>query len=360
MTSRLSSMLVQDGRVTAKKMADAFQRQVIFGGTLDTILLEMGLVEPAVLSEYLARATGLQFTADLPSPEVVAVVQEGFSAALVERFHAVPLGRGPSGKLRVMVVDVPDREDPAALGQEIGRQLEVVVAPEYRFQQALEILYGVRLLPRFAKIAGKIENPAGPGAAPAATPSGPSLFAGRKPQARPGIESTPTPASRQPAAAPGAPAPNAASGMQRNSPTPAPVATATPSLVSGGQVTPAPVATPGPSLIPGGRQMTPAPVATARPGSAGAPPDDRGRPSLFDRAAPRAAPARRLRSLRAEPWWTRRCAASRRSAAGWCRSPARSTSAAARPPWRTSWCPAPARGPSRCPTGRCPSPTWSR
>ena len=43
MTSRLASLLTQDGKVPARRMADAFQRQVIFGGTLDTILLEMGL-----------------------------------------------------------------------------------------------------------------------------------------------------------------------------------------------------------------------------------------------------------------------------------------------------------------------------
>ena len=44
MTSKLASLLVQEGKLSARRMADVFQRQVIFGGTLDTILLEMGLV----------------------------------------------------------------------------------------------------------------------------------------------------------------------------------------------------------------------------------------------------------------------------------------------------------------------------
>ena len=42
MTSRLSSLLVRDGVIGVKRMEKAFQRQVLFGGGLDTILLEMG------------------------------------------------------------------------------------------------------------------------------------------------------------------------------------------------------------------------------------------------------------------------------------------------------------------------------
>ena len=42
MSSRLSSLLVQDGLVSAKRVADAFQRQVIYGGTLLGIFI--GLV----------------------------------------------------------------------------------------------------------------------------------------------------------------------------------------------------------------------------------------------------------------------------------------------------------------------------
>ena len=42
--SRLSSLLVRDGLIGVKRMEQAFQRQVIYGGALDTILLEMGAI----------------------------------------------------------------------------------------------------------------------------------------------------------------------------------------------------------------------------------------------------------------------------------------------------------------------------
>ena len=59
MSSRLSSLLVRDGLVGVKRMEKAFQRQVIYGGCLDTILLELGLVPEERLTQYLALATGL-------------------------------------------------------------------------------------------------------------------------------------------------------------------------------------------------------------------------------------------------------------------------------------------------------------
>src|SRR5256885_9553662 len=59
MASRLSSLLVRDGLVGVKRMEKAFQRQVIYGGNLDTILLEMNLVPEDRLTQYLALATGL-------------------------------------------------------------------------------------------------------------------------------------------------------------------------------------------------------------------------------------------------------------------------------------------------------------
>src|SRR3569623_275266 len=60
MASRLSSLLVRDGLVGVKRMEKAYQRQVIYGGSLDTILLEMNLLPEERLTQYLARASALE------------------------------------------------------------------------------------------------------------------------------------------------------------------------------------------------------------------------------------------------------------------------------------------------------------
>ena len=91
MPSRLSSLLVRDGLVGVKRMEKAFQRQVIYGGSLDTILLEMNLVPEDRLTQYLALASGLppasRDDAANADPAAVALLD----GDLARQFRAVPL-----------------------------------------------------------------------------------------------------------------------------------------------------------------------------------------------------------------------------------------------------------------------------
>ena len=203
MTSKLASLLTQDGKVPARRMADAFQRQVIFGGSLDTILLEMGIAEPQVIYDYLARAAGIPFSEELPSgqpgSDAVAAVARGFNALVVERFHALPI-RKAAGKLRVMLIDPPELEEIPDLEEALGVAVEPVIVAEYRFHQAMEVLFGVALAPRFVKLIAKLGGgkpaPApAPVAAPAPAPAPPKM-APPKPAAK---SMTPPPVATPPA-----------------------------------------------------------------------------------------------------------------------------------------------------------------
>src|SRR6478609_8781709 len=104
MPLRLSSLLVRDGLVGVKRMEKAFQRQVIYGGSLDTILLEMNLVPEERLTQYLALASGLP-PADRDEgasidPKALALI----APELAAQFRAVPLGFDEGGDaLRVIV-----------------------------------------------------------------------------------------------------------------------------------------------------------------------------------------------------------------------------------------------------------------
>src|SRR3954465_4920183 len=93
MTSRLASLLVQGGLVSPRKMAQAFQRQVIYGGTLDTILLEMDVLDEGTLVDAMGRASSLPTAGDLPSKEQLdaAGARDWFPHSLSERFRAVPV-----------------------------------------------------------------------------------------------------------------------------------------------------------------------------------------------------------------------------------------------------------------------------
>ncbi|MCS6911665.1 MAG: hypothetical protein RMK29_09410 [Myxococcales bacterium] len=154
MTSRLSSLLVQDGLVSAKRMADAFQRQVIYGGTLDTNLLEMRVVEEDVLLAYLGRASGLPTqpggieALGRPSPEVLQI----FSKELAERFRAVPGACVDGGVLRVLVADPVEPQDMEALAHSLKLRVEPWITPEFRVMEALELVYGEPMPPRFQRL----------------------------------------------------------------------------------------------------------------------------------------------------------------------------------------------------------------
>lgn len=157
MTSRLASLLVQDGLVSAKKMAEAFQRQVIYGGTLDTILLEMDIVDEQTLLEALARSSSLPIAGDLPLPEQLAALKlsEWMPLQMSERHRAVPVALD-ANVLRVLVIDPPDRKQLDELGYTLSLTIEPIIVPEYRFVQAVEMVYGAQVPARFASLAAKL------------------------------------------------------------------------------------------------------------------------------------------------------------------------------------------------------------
>src|SRR5271167_3519517 len=117
MPSRLSSLLVRDGLVGVKRMEKAFQRQVIYGGSLDTILLEMNFVHEERLTQYLSLASGLPPAARDEAEHVGADMVALLSREVAEQFRAVPLAVAGDA-LRVLVcapLEMKELEDLADL-----------------------------------------------------------------------------------------------------------------------------------------------------------------------------------------------------------------------------------------------------
>jgi hypothetical protein len=81
LTSALTSLLLGSGMVTRDRLGDAQRRRAIYGGALDTVLLEMGAVDEPTLAATLAEAVGLP--APLPERLVapVAYAREGLAAS---------------------------------------------------------------------------------------------------------------------------------------------------------------------------------------------------------------------------------------------------------------------------------------
>ena len=165
MPSRLSSLLVRDGLVGVKRMEKAFQRQVIYGGSLDTTLLEMGLVPEDRLTQYLSLTSGL--------PPANRAECNVFDAAAVQRcphevatrYRVVPL-TFDGGSLRVLVHDPVDMAALEELADELDCAVQPLIVPEYRWHMVMVRTYGGQASARFSTLARAAE------AAPAVAPVG--------------------------------------------------------------------------------------------------------------------------------------------------------------------------------------------
>src|SRR6185436_9434909 len=97
MASRLSDRLVNAGRVSADTMRAALARQAVYGGALDTALLETDAIEEPLLWEEMGVATGLPIPEPALCENPVKCVNPDGSAIELdgpwsERARAVPVG----------------------------------------------------------------------------------------------------------------------------------------------------------------------------------------------------------------------------------------------------------------------------
>src|SRR4051812_9895422 len=156
MPSRLSSLLVRDGLVGVKRMEKAFQRQVIYGGSLDTILLEMGLIPEERLTQYLALASGLPPAARDEGSELDPAALATVTRELAEQYRAVPVAFEQDA-IRILVcapLELTELEDLADL---LDRPLQPLIAPEYRWNLVYASAYSLDPPARFTTLARSLD-----------------------------------------------------------------------------------------------------------------------------------------------------------------------------------------------------------
>jgi hypothetical protein len=157
MPSRLSSLLVSEGVVSVKRMEHAFQRQVIYGGSLDTILLEMGIVPEERLVQYLSKATGLPPATREETDVSDASAVERCPVDLAKIYRVVPLCFA-DGALRILVQDPVEMAVLEELANELGVPVQPLVAAEYRFHIVFTRVYGGTAEVRYETLARKAEE----------------------------------------------------------------------------------------------------------------------------------------------------------------------------------------------------------
>ena len=133
MAARLSDFLVHDGALPVETVRVAVARQIVYGGALDTALLEMDALAEATIWHELSHASGLP----IPDPDLVhasnPAASAEFDAVRSERCRAVPVGRR-GNRLQLLCGDPIEREALREVSAELALDLELYVVPEVRLQ----------------------------------------------------------------------------------------------------------------------------------------------------------------------------------------------------------------------------------
>ena len=162
MASRLSDRLVKAGRVSADTMRAAIARQAVYGGSLDTALLETDAIDEPLLWEELGVATGLPMPepalcenpVKCVNPDGTAIELDG---GLVGQARAVPVGV-KDGALQMLCGEPLARAELDAASERLGVPFQLYIVPEVRLAAVRQAIFDrpmpPRLLRLFARVAG--------------------------------------------------------------------------------------------------------------------------------------------------------------------------------------------------------------
>jgi hypothetical protein len=133
----------------------ATARQAVYGGALDTALLELGALDEPALWGALATATGAPIpdAALFEHPDPAAAVL--FDATWSRRCRAVPVGQH-DGALQLCCSEPVDDAQLEAAEAALGVAFEIFVVPEVRLAAARQAIYGELMSPRLLRVLARL------------------------------------------------------------------------------------------------------------------------------------------------------------------------------------------------------------
>jgi len=148
MAIKLGELLIKRNLLTQAQLEEALQAQVIFGGTLGTILIEMGLISENVLAEILANLINIPCLKPDQLENIPEHVIKIISPELAEKHKVVPVA--VNGKKLTLAMESPhDLKSIDEISFRTGYIVQPILALEVRLIFALEEYYGVKRTMRY-------------------------------------------------------------------------------------------------------------------------------------------------------------------------------------------------------------------
>ncbi|MDT8440717.1 MAG: hypothetical protein RQ723_03535 [Desulfuromonadales bacterium] len=157
---KLGELLLKHSLIDQAQLEEALQAQVIFGGKLGTILIEMGLITEKTLATALSKQLGFPCAQPGQLEKIPESVIAIISRELAEKHQAVPVS--VSGrKLTLAMANPQDLKAVDEIAFRTGYIIIPILALEVRLVLALERYYGLKRAMRYVPPPSKrINRPA--------------------------------------------------------------------------------------------------------------------------------------------------------------------------------------------------------
>ncbi|PLX81889.1 MAG: hypothetical protein C0614_06405, partial [Desulfuromonas sp.] len=168
---KLGELLIKHNLINQAQLEEALQAQVIFGGKLGTILIEMGLISEKTLASALSKLLGFPCAEPGQLEKVPDNVIQIISRELAEKHQAVPVS--VSGRKLTLAMAIPqDLKAVDEIAFRTGYIILPILALEVRLVMALERYYGLKRAMRYiAPSLKKVQKPLAPAKTAGARPA---------------------------------------------------------------------------------------------------------------------------------------------------------------------------------------------
>jgi len=154
--SEIAQALIRRGVITRDAGLEAEQRKKLYGGGLDTALLELRATDEETLTSHLAELIGIplvpaRLLAALPDP----AAKQWIDPATAQKVGAAPIARHKDA-VDVWVRPEHDHDALLAWSEKRAVLVEPFLVCEVRFRALLHTLYGLPVPPRYLALLAKL------------------------------------------------------------------------------------------------------------------------------------------------------------------------------------------------------------